>query len=97
MMFPVNNSGVMTQGLDGVPYIELGAGLSNIFRLLRIDFIWRVTHRQKTLADGTVVTARGAEPLWNLRGIEGLRDAPFWDNVPSWLPNAINIGMEMRF
>ncbi len=92
MMFPTNKRGVMTQGLDGVPYIELGAGLSNIFRLLRVDFIWRVTHREKTLPDGTVVTARGAEPLWNIRG-----NAAFWDKVPAWFPNAISIGMEVRF
>ena len=82
----------MMQGLNGVPYIELGAGLSNIFRLLRVDFIWRVTHREKTLEDGTVVTARGAQPLWNVRG-----EGPFWDKIPAWFPNAISIGMEMRF
>ena len=92
MMFPRNKDGVMMQGLNGVPYIELGAGLSNIFRLLRVDFIWRVTHREKTLEDGTVVTARGAQPLWNIRG-----EGPFWDKVPAWFPNAISIGMEMRF
>ena len=27
------------------PYIEVGAGLSNIFRVLRIDAFWRITHR----------------------------------------------------
>lgn len=32
--------------LGGVPYIELGAGISNIFRILRVDFVWRVTHRE---------------------------------------------------
>ena len=94
MKFPVNNSGVMTEGLNGVPYIELGAGLSNIFRMLRIDFIWRVTHREKTLPDGSVVTARGAQPLWNLNL---LSDKPIWPNAPAWLPNAVNIGMELRF
>ena len=93
MKFPVNRSGVMTQGLNGVPYIELGAGLSNIFRLLRVDFIWRVTHREKTLPDGSVVTARGATPFWNLN----FGDKPLWPNAPKWLPNAINIGMEVRF
>jgi len=80
-----------TQGLNGVPYIELGAGLSNIFRLLRVDFIWRVTHRETTLADGTVVTAEKAKPIFS----QG--DNPLWPNAPAWLPNAINIGMEIRF
>ena len=28
------------------PYVELGVGLSNIFRVLRIDAFWRVTHRR---------------------------------------------------
>ena len=27
------------------PYVELGAGISNIFRVIRIDCFWRVTHR----------------------------------------------------
>lgn len=32
--------------LGNVPYIEIGAGLSNIFRILRVDFVWRLTHRE---------------------------------------------------
>jgi hypothetical protein len=28
--------------LDGKAYVEVGTGLENIFRILRIDFIWRV-------------------------------------------------------
>ncbi|MCS6818610.1 MAG: hypothetical protein RMJ53_07410, partial [Chitinophagales bacterium] len=31
-----------------VPYIETGFGLENIFKLLRIDFLWRVTYRNKS-------------------------------------------------
>lgn len=27
------------------PYVEMGVGVSNIFRLLRVDFVWRMTHR----------------------------------------------------
>lgn len=30
------------QSLDGKTYLELGTGIDNIFRLLRIDFVWRV-------------------------------------------------------
>ena len=30
------------QTLDGKTYLELGTGIDNIFRLLRIDFVWRV-------------------------------------------------------
>lgn len=32
--------------MDGVPYMEIGAGISNIFKLLRVDCIWRLTHRE---------------------------------------------------
>lgn len=28
------------------PYIEAGFGIENILRLVRVDFIWRVTHRE---------------------------------------------------
>lgn len=35
------------QGMSSVrrPYIETGFGVENIFRLLRVDCIWRLTHR----------------------------------------------------
>ena len=29
------------------PYFETGIGIENIFRLLRVDAIWRLTHREK--------------------------------------------------
>lgn len=34
--------------LSGKPYMELGYGISNIFRLLKIDFVHRLTHLQNT-------------------------------------------------
>ena len=79
-----------TRGMDGMPYIELGAGLSNIFRLLRVDFIWRVTQREWTNpATGEVELCQGAKPFWNMGNL--------LKNAPAWAPNAINIGMEIRF
>lgn len=35
------------EGMSSVekPYVEAGFGIENIFRLLRVDFIWRLTHR----------------------------------------------------
>ena len=33
------------QSLEGVPYLEAGVGISNIFRLFRIDYAWRLTRR----------------------------------------------------
>lgn len=36
------------EGMSSVskPYMETGIGIENIFRLLRVDAIWRLTHRQ---------------------------------------------------
>ncbi len=34
--------GYTFQTLDGKTYLELGTGIDNIFKVLRIDFIWRV-------------------------------------------------------
>ena len=41
-VFPVDFGSINT------PYVEVGAGISNIFRLLRVDFFWRLTHRTET-------------------------------------------------
>ena len=40
MLFPHSMSSVRT------PYIEAGVGVENICRLLRVDCIWRLTHRE---------------------------------------------------
>jgi len=39
LLFPSGMSSVSD------PYVEMGVGIENIFRLLRVDFIWRLTHR----------------------------------------------------
>ena len=36
------------------PYVEAGVGLSNIFKVIRIDAVWRLTHRYDTV-DGVQV------------------------------------------
>ena len=28
-----------------LPYMEVSAGLDNIFKILRIEYVWRVTYR----------------------------------------------------
>lgn len=38
--FP-NGSNVM----DDMPYMEVGVGLDNIFTILRLDYVWRLTYR----------------------------------------------------
>lgn len=40
LLFPAGMSSVSK------PYIETGIGIENIFRILRVDAIWRLTHRQ---------------------------------------------------
>ena len=102
--FPFN-----TRSLDGVPYVELGVGLSNIFRMFRIDFTWRVTHRERVMLDheGYPVTDSAGnpvhqyvQPLWNLFGlIDPANKSSIWgpEKASPWIPNAINIGMDIRF
>lgn len=31
--------------MGGTPYMEIGAGIDNIFSVLRIDYVWRLTYR----------------------------------------------------
>ncbi len=40
LRFPEN-----MHAMGKIPYIETGFGITNIFNLLRVDFLWRVTHR----------------------------------------------------
>ncbi|MCB0698536.1 MAG: carboxypeptidase-like regulatory domain-containing protein, partial [Chitinophagaceae bacterium] len=46
------DKGFTFRSLDGNPYIELGTGIENIFKVLRVDFVWRVT--PKTLPNETI-------------------------------------------
>lgn len=34
-----------TRPMDHGPYMELSAGLDNLFRCLRVDYVWRLTYR----------------------------------------------------
>lgn len=31
--------------MTGTPYMEAGVGLDNILRILRVDYVWRLTYR----------------------------------------------------
>jgi hypothetical protein len=33
------------------PYFETGIGIENIFRIVRVDAIWRLTHRERKDVD----------------------------------------------
>ena len=43
VLFPGN----MTS-LGGKPYLEVGVGIENIFKIVRVDYIWRLTHENST-------------------------------------------------
>lgn len=44
--FPTDaNNRPITRGLGRQPYLELSAGVGNIFGILRIDYVWRLTYR----------------------------------------------------
>ena len=38
------------------PYVEVGAGISNIFRVIRVDAVWRLTHRHPDPGDNFRIT-----------------------------------------
>ncbi len=40
------NKGFTFRTLENSPYIELGTGVENIFRLFRVDFVWRVAPKR---------------------------------------------------
>lgn len=49
---PLRNDGVMafpeisnTQRLTNRPYMEASVGIENIFKVLRVDYVWRLTYR----------------------------------------------------
>ncbi len=45
LLFPVGMSGVKK------PYFEAGAGITNIFRMFRIDTYWRLNHKENYLGE----------------------------------------------
>lgn len=42
LRFPL---GALCMPMEKVPYMELSAGLDNIFTILRVDYVWRLTYR----------------------------------------------------
>ena len=41
----IKNNITPIRSFNFVPYIELGLGIENIFKFLRVDAVWRLTHR----------------------------------------------------
>ena len=43
--YPTDSNGIpLTYSLEGKPYIEAGVGLSNIFKIFRVDLVRRFTY-----------------------------------------------------
>ncbi len=40
-----------TRLMNSTPYMEISAGIDNIFTILRIDYVWRLTYRDTPYAD----------------------------------------------
>ncbi len=34
-----------TDAMTSTPYMDAGVGIDNIFKVLRIDYVWRLTYR----------------------------------------------------
>lgn len=43
LAFP--EGGVAVTDISKTPYVEAGVGIENIFKCLRVDYVWRLTHR----------------------------------------------------
>ena len=76
MLFPNG-----TSKLGKTPYVELGAGISNILKFLRVDCFWRVTHRNERVVINEAKTETGEMVL------NKLKTSNF----------AVQIGAEFRF
>jgi Family of unknown function (DUF5686)/CarboxypepD_reg-like domain len=45
--FPTDaNKRPLTQPLSKMPYLEVGAGIGNLFGFMRVDYIWRLTYKE---------------------------------------------------
>lgn len=45
--FPIAN----TRTMGKTPYVEAGVGIENIFKVLRLDYVWRLTYRDSPDVD----------------------------------------------
>ena len=82
-----------TSQIGSIPYVELGAGISNILKVLRIDFFWRMTHRNERLIvdeDSELAPAGVTAPGGGTRPPKVLR----YLRTPNF---AVKIGAEISF
>ena len=46
--FPIESH---TRLMSNTPYMEIGAGIDNLFKCLRVDYVWRLTYRDTPNCD----------------------------------------------
>ncbi len=46
--FPIDS---YTVPMTGTPYMEIGVGIENILKIIRLDYVWRLTYRNNFMAD----------------------------------------------
>lgn len=51
-----------------IPYIEINAGIENIFNVLRFDFHWRITHRNQPDPNNPGQELYPNTPTWGITG-----------------------------
>lgn len=72
----INDSYRSSSPIGKLPYMELTAGIENIFKFLRIDYIRRLTYNDYELpygiqtADGNTVNARRKIGAWGRNGVK---------------------------
>jgi hypothetical protein len=49
-----------TKSFGGIPYVEIGVGIENIFKVGRVDLVWRATHLD------TGIPPLGIRARWSL-------------------------------
>jgi hypothetical protein len=82
-MIPGDPTSPYMRSLGKVPFVEFGAGISNILRFIRIDCFWRLTHRDDM---------EGVEEQQTGEGIFNTLPKRF--RTTNF---AVNIGAEFRF
>lgn len=81
-MIPSDPNSPYMRSLGNTPFVELGVGLSNILRFIRIDCFWRMTHRNDMKGVEQVPGGGGYKPVE-----KRFRTTNF----------AVNVGAEFRF
>ena len=95
MLFP---NGTSSLGRD--PYVEFGAGISNILKFIRVDCYWRASYRDARIVVVEDPSVKPVKPVIDPETGLPIEDPTFKQKVLSRLrtPNfAVKIGAEFKF